>query len=344
MDQSDSSAAGLVPVPPRTLRASERFSGLDATVEDFWSWAYSDLRSNVVRSAVAEFLVAVAVGADRSSPRDSWGNYDVSTPGGVCVEVKSSGYLQSWWQRRLSQIGFSRLIGREFDATTGLLSGDQRVRCDVYVFAVQICEVPAQYDVLDPGQWRFYVVGAERVDPAAITRNVSLAWVKRQASAGPIELGDLADEIGAAAPDHPQRSGYPDFELGDGAALTARLIELVLSGSKTATSSLLAAWEAERSEIPEPGSRWALIDGDGVEHGVVQTTAVRVVRLADVDAAFARDEGEGYSGVADWRGAHERFWRKHDPDVPLDDETLIVCQHFRLIENAPADSGGSKLH
>jgi len=35
---------------------------LGATVGDFWSWAYSDMLSNVIRSVYAEFLVASALG------------------------------------------------------------------------------------------------------------------------------------------------------------------------------------------------------------------------------------------------------------------------------------------
>jgi hypothetical protein len=66
--------------------------------------------------------------------------------------------------------------------------------------------------------------------------------------------------------------------------------------------------------------------------------------MADVDDAFARDEGEGFTDAADWRAAHERFFgsyfdelraRLGDPDWVLDDDTLIVCQRFRLVERYP---------
>ena len=58
------------------------------------------------------------------------------------------------------------------------------------------------------------------------------------------------------------------------------------------------------------------------------TTAVRVVRAGDVDLQFARDEGEGFETVADWRAAHERFWAGR----AITDDTLVVCEWFRLVE------------
>ena len=58
----------------------------------------------------------------------------------------------------------------------------------------------------------------------------------------------------------------------------------------------------------------------------------------------ARDEGEGFADAAEWRVAHERFWgdfvdelrdRLGDPDWSLTDDTLVVCQRFRLAERYP---------
>jgi hypothetical protein len=40
------------------LDGGGRFTGLDATVSDFWRWAFSDLRDNTTRGILAEFLVA----------------------------------------------------------------------------------------------------------------------------------------------------------------------------------------------------------------------------------------------------------------------------------------------
>ena len=41
---------------------------------------------------------------------------------------------------------------------------------------------------------------------------------------------------------------------------------------------------------------------------VVRTTQVDVVEFADVDAAFAWDEGEGDRSLSSWRDAHMRYF------------------------------------
>ncbi len=127
-------------------------------------------------------------------------------------------------------------------------------------------------------------------------------------------------------------SGHEDFELGDGGGpLTEKLIGLVLAGMKTATCTLLIEFTDEGRDPPAIGSRWALIDGAGRERGVVETTEIRVVPLAQVDDEFARDEGEGDADAREWRAGHERFWRAHVPHADVADDTLVVCERFRLI-------------
>jgi uncharacterized protein YhfF len=61
---------------------------------------------------------------------------------------------------------------------------------------------------------------------------------------------------------------------------------------------------------------------------VVETTAVRFVPAGEIDLEFARDEGEGFESVDDWRRAHESFWAEQE----IDDGTLIVAERFRLVE------------
>ena len=70
------------------------------------------------------------------------------TRGGVRVEVKASGYLQAWRQRRQSRIEFTGLRGRVWDDDTGR-SASATYNADVYVFAVQTATNHYDYDPLD---------------------------------------------------------------------------------------------------------------------------------------------------------------------------------------------------
>jgi hypothetical protein len=181
----------LEPARVMPLTGDEPFKGMNARVRDFWTWASSDLRENVMRGVLAEFLVARALGAEREL-RVGWDNFDVLTPSGVRVEVKSSAYLQSWPQQRVSTIRFSGLSGRTWDPREGE-SEARQIRADVFVFAVQTCRDHALYDALDIGQWAFYVVDAAAVE-ARGTRSVGLGFLDSRAL-GPLHLNELASAV-----------------------------------------------------------------------------------------------------------------------------------------------------
>jgi hypothetical protein len=65
-------------------------------VADFWHWSRSDLLDNTERGVLAEFIVAIALGIPADGMREGWAAWDLTTPDGVRVEVKSAAYLQSW--------------------------------------------------------------------------------------------------------------------------------------------------------------------------------------------------------------------------------------------------------
>ena len=67
---------------------------LDVCLKDFWSWNQSDLLSNTLRGKLAEFIVGTAVDAVTNT-RIEWDAYDLFTPDGIKIEVKSSSNLQS---------------------------------------------------------------------------------------------------------------------------------------------------------------------------------------------------------------------------------------------------------
>jgi uncharacterized protein YhfF len=121
------------------------------------------------------------------------------------------------------------------------------------------------------------------------------------------------------------QTNAPPMQLGYARTdLRRKLVDAVLRGEKTATAGL---W-TEDEPPPQVGDRSLLLDYDDEPVAVIETTEVRVLRAAEVDLEFARDEGEGFATVADWRRAHERFWS----DREITDETVIVAERFRVVE------------
>ena len=134
------------------------------------------------------------------------------------------------------------------------------------------------------------------------------------------------------------REDLPVAEFGFPGPLRDRLVAAIVGGDKTTTSSLLAGYGRDEP-VPRPGLRQAVVDSSGDRVAVIQTTAVRVIRLGDIDLAHALGEGEGYRSVAEWRAGHERFWHSPevrselgDPEFTVNDDTLVVAETFTLLE------------
>jgi len=181
------------PTPPRRLTGEEAFRGVDATVRDFWAYAMSDLLMNNVRGYLAEFLVAKAVGA--SGTRVEWDAYDVLTPDGFRVEVKSAGYLQAWAQRRPSRISFGSMKGRTWTPEDGE-SATATLNADVYVFAIHTATRHEDYSALDVSQWEFYVVSRHAIEATGYA-SIGLRTL-RTLTTGPTVFADVAWAIAAA--------------------------------------------------------------------------------------------------------------------------------------------------
>ena len=126
-----------------------------------------------------------------------------------------------------------------------------------------------------------------------------------------------------------------------GTPLRAALVAAILRGEKTATAGLLVDYERDDDELPVVGERFLVLDNDDHGVAVIETTEVRVLRIGECDLEFARNEGEGFESVADWRAAHDRFWRSYadeireylgDPGWDVGDDTEFVAERFRLVE------------
>lgn len=181
------------PPPLTSLRGAEPL--FDGCVSDFWRWALGDLRMNNARGWFAEYLVAQAVGDPRPG-RTEWGSHDVESAEGVKIEVKTSGYWQSWAQRAPSSITFQGLRSRKWSPETGY-EPEPTIVADVFVFAVQAAPTAELYDPLDLSQWDFYVLPSS-VIREQLGKSVGLARLK-SLSRHAVKLDGLRAEIIAIA-------------------------------------------------------------------------------------------------------------------------------------------------
>ena len=136
---------------------------LGRCAQDFWRWSASDLVSNTTRGILAEYIVASALGLV-DGIRAEWESYDLLTPAGLKIEVKSASYLQSWFHRKKSHIGFKIGPTKGYDYSTGQYSKESKRQADVYVFALLAHKDKATLDPLNVAQWEFYVMRTSVLD------------------------------------------------------------------------------------------------------------------------------------------------------------------------------------
>jgi hypothetical protein len=154
-------------IKPTRKTGNEKFhsshKAMDFDLLAFWQWSVSDLVSNATRGRLAEFLVAKALGIN-VDVRDEWSAYDLETPSGIKIEVKSTAYLQTWWQPKFSAISFVVQKTREWNRVTNKQSAEVKRQADVYVFALLAHKDKSTIDPLDVDQWDFYVLPTRILD------------------------------------------------------------------------------------------------------------------------------------------------------------------------------------
>ena len=120
---------------------------------------------------------------------------------------------------------------------------------------------------------------------------------------------------------------------GDSPAMADELGVLIAQGIKTATCSALWEWEAEGNHIPQKGLITIALDGRGEPLCIVETVEVLIRKYNEVDADFARAEGEGDLSLNYWREAHQNFFSRTLPKIgkEFSEEMPLVCERFRVI-------------
>lgn len=173
-----------------------------AALADFWSWAYSDLIGNTERGALAEFLVACALGI-QDKERISWDKYDLRTEDGITIEVKASGYLQTWEQNALSTLIFGIRPTHGWDSVSGAYEEGVKRQAQIYVFCVHKHLDQATLNPLDTRQWDFYPLPAAVLDEKVGGQKTITLSSLLKLGAEKCSYEDLNQRIHTLAKQHP---------------------------------------------------------------------------------------------------------------------------------------------
>lgn len=130
-------------------------SSTGISVKDFWRWAYSDLFNNTQRGVLAEFLIHSALENISTQPRADWLPFDITSPSGRRIEVKSAAYLQSWTTDFPSQIRYD--IAPKLAWNGQGYATEAKRNCDLFVFCLYTA-LTHDKSILDLDYWEFYVL------------------------------------------------------------------------------------------------------------------------------------------------------------------------------------------
>ncbi|MBH9970808.1 ASCH domain-containing protein [Bifidobacterium sp. W8109] len=115
------------------------------------------------------------------------------------------------------------------------------------------------------------------------------------------------------------------------------LVEVILDGRKTATTSLMAKFIHDHEQLLASGRRTVLLNSDDQHLAVLRYASVGVNRLGLVILQHVLNEGEDYKSFPEWRLAHESFWTSEnmrqaldDRDFNVDDQTPVVLETFHV--------------
>jgi uncharacterized protein YhfF len=136
-----------------------------------------------------------------------------------------------------------------------------------------------------------------------------------------------------ANPDMPRDTPYQVWYFGNSTEMARELAELVLSGSKTATASLLETNKLQPENAPIDDCYSVITNFEGEPMCVIQTAEIRHIPFKNVDAAFAYDEGEDDRTLESWRTAHSDYFTKEAAQLgfAFDENSIVCCERFRLL-------------
>jgi len=190
-------------IPVIKLTGNEIFKNVGDkkfSVLEFWRYGFSNLNSNVLRGALAEFIVENALRTSHKiDVRNPWGDSDVISTDGKKIEVKCCSYIQDWDQKDYSRISWSGLKAKHlFYASLDRSLVNQSIKerpidykSDIYVLSLFKHQEHATLDILDMDQWCFWVLTKDKIKE--ITKNGnSVSLIKLQKfNIKPISFSEL---------------------------------------------------------------------------------------------------------------------------------------------------------
>lgn len=115
--------------------------------------------------------------------------------------------------------------------------------------------------------------------------------------------------------------------------ITDELIQLYLTGKKTAGSSLVEDFKHAGDPLPKAGNYWIILDSSGQPKCLVKTLKTVVHKFKDVPEDIAIAEGEGDLSLSYWRSVHSQLYTPYLQKWGIDDieDATVITEFFEVL-------------
>ena len=123
------------------------------------------------------------------------------------------------------------------------------------------------------------------------------------------------------------------WSFGDNPQLADELLELVLTGKKTGTATLVIELKKEGEKMPEVGDYNIILDGKGKPSAIIRTTSVIIKPFNQVEEEYAYSEGENDRTLESWKREHWKYWTRKGQKLgfKMKEDLLVICENFKLV-------------
>lgn len=110
------------------------------------------------------------------------------------------------------------------------------------------------------------------------------------------------------------------------------LLDLVLIGKNTATSSSYISYSINNEQVPKEGDLSIITSFDGTPRCIIKTTSVLLIPFKDITYDICKREGEDDS-LESWQNSHIAFFTSegNKEGYTFSKDMLVVFEDFEVI-------------
>ncbi len=140
------------------------------------------------------------------------------------------------------------------------------------------------------------------------------------------------DEFKKEHPVYRDASYYSAFHFHYEENVANELLELVLSGEKTATSSALPVYEVLNEEPPKVGDLSIVTDFASNPKCIIKTVKITVIPFKNMTFELCKKEGEDDS-LESWRSNHTKFFTAESKSEGyiFNEDMEVIFEEFEVI-------------